>query len=213
MTNNVLAFTRDNWQSASMAIGHVYIGNNDYYGVVAEAIVGNLIAGNELVVTDNVDPDKATFRVDANGVKLHDADFTITSNSGKTLITLSPEDGFMIQKNTDTTGLAPKWENALVEDTNGDIIANSIKLESGEIGGWTIENNRLSNKAGDYIDADGTGKLSLLRYNNGNAYFDGNIYANNLQWSWGDGRDPSFIFSSLGTDSPFLFFSSILFKT
>lgn len=187
MTNNVIAFTKDNWQSASMAVGHVYIGNNDYYGVVAEALVGNLIAGNQLVITDNADPDKATFRVDSSGAKLTDADFMINYGEN-TKITLSGKDGFKIQKNKGTS-LAPDWEDILTEDTDGNIIAKSIKIDDGNIGGWIIKEDGLYSPTGsEFIKSNGTGHLGLMRYDNSSAWFDGNIYANNLIWNYGGGR-------------------------
>lgn len=193
MTNNILAFTDDDWQSTRTALGRVDLGGVEYYGLVAEVLVGNLIAGSNLVIKNANKDEDVTFRVDGSGATLTNSSFTILKGDS-TQIVINPEDGFKILKKEENV-----WKEILVEDTDGDIIANSIKLKSGEIGGWTIENNRLSNKAGDYIDADGTGKISLLTYDNKNAYFNGDIYANNLKWFWGESKEPSFIFSALGT--------------
>ena len=186
MTNNVLAFTDDNWQSCRTALGRITIGETEYYGLVAEAIVGELIAGDQLTILN----ENNSFKVDASGATLLNADFTVEKDNTK--IVISPEEGFSIKKKNGSI-----WDDVLTEDVDGNIIANSIKLATGDIGGWTIERDRLSSPVGDYIASDGTGKLSLLRWNNSAAWFDGNIYANNLSWRYGDG-DYKSIFSSNG---------------
>ena len=179
MTNNVLAFTDDNWQHCKMALGRVTIGQSEYYGVVAEAIVGELIAGSQLTIRDA----NSSFVIDSGGASLENAPFTVYNSTSRILI--NPTNGFKIQKKNATNPSI--WDDVLSEDNSGNIIARSIKVESGDIGGWEIRSDGLYSPTGDYIKSDGTGKLSLLRYNNSAAYFDGNIYANNLQWNYGGG--------------------------
>ena len=186
MTNNVLAFTDDDWHSCRTALGRITIGETEYYGLVAEAIVGELIAGDQLTILN----ENNSFKVDGNGATLNNASFTIEKDNTK--IVISPDEGFSIKKKNGSI-----WDDVLTEDIDGNIVANSIKLATGDIGGWTIERDRLSSPVGDYIASDGTGKLSLLRWNNSAAWFDGNIYANNLSWRYGDG-DYKSIFSSNG---------------
>lgn len=177
MTNNVLAFTDDNWQSCKMAIGRVTIGQNEYYGVVADAIVGELIAGSQLTIRDA----NSSFVIDGGGVNLENAPFTVYNSTSRILI--NPTDGFKIQKKNGNV-----WDTVLSEDNSGNIVANSITLQTGYIGGWEIKSDGLYSPAGDRIKSDGTGKISLLTYTNNAAYFDGNIYANNLQWNYGGGN-------------------------
>lgn len=186
MTNNVIAFTDDNWQTAKAALGKITLGETDYYGLVAEAIVGRLIAGTQLTIESG----NGSFVMDGSGAKLENAPFTITNATSKIL--LNPTDGFKIQKKNGSA-----WVDVLSEDTSGNIVANSIKLNSGNIGGWTIETNQLSSPTGDYIASNGTGKLSLLTWNNSSATFSGNIYANNLNWNNGTSSVP--VFTTLGT--------------
>ena len=177
MTNNVLAFTDDNWQSCKMAIGRVTIGQSEYYGVVADAIVGELIAGSQLTIRDA----NSSFVIDGGGVNLENAPFTVYNSTSRILI--NPDDGFKIQKKNGNV-----WDTVLSEDNSGNIIANSITLQTGYIGGWEIKSDGLYSPTGDRIKSDGTGKISLLTYTNNAAYFDGNIYANNLQWNNGQGQ-------------------------
>lgn len=187
MTNNVLAFTDDNWQSCKMAIGKVTIGQSEYYGVVAEALVGELIAGSQMIIRDA----NSTFVIDSAGASLENAPFTVYNSSSRILI--NPTDGFKIQKKNGNV-----WDDVLSEDNSGNIIANSIKVQSGTVGGWQIQNDGLYSPSGDYIKTDGTGKLSLLTYTNGSAVFDGDVYANNLKWDYGSGTPASIFTVSSG---------------
>lgn len=183
MTNNVLAFTDDNWQSCRMALGRVTIGQNEYYGVVAEAIVGELIAGTQMTIRDA----NSSFVIDGSGVNLENAPFTVYNSTSRILI--NPTDGFKIQKKNGNV-----WDTVLSEDNSGNIVANSITLQTGYIGGWEIKSDGLYSPTGDYIKTNGTGKLSLLTYTNNTATFAGDIYANNLKWNYGSGT-PSNIFT------------------
>jgi len=187
MTNNVLAFTDDNWQSCKMAIGKVTIGQSEYYGVVAEALVGELIAGTQMVIKDA----NSTFVIDSAGASLNNAPFTVFNSTSRILI--NPTDGFKIQKKNGNV-----WDDVLSEDNSGNIVANSIKVQSGTVGGWQIQNDGLYSPSGDYIKTDGTGKLSLLTYTNSSAVFDGDVYANNLKWDYGSGTPASIFTVSSG---------------
>lgn len=195
MTNNVLAFTDDNWQSCKAALGKIYLSETEYYyGLVAEAIVGNIIVGEQIKIM-SPDPEEGkerAFIMDSSGAKLNDASLTI--NQDKTKIIISPEEGFKIQKLVEGS-----WTDVLSEDTDGNIIAKSIDIRTGtgNIGGWTITSDRLTSPTGDYIASNGTGKLSLFSWDNTSATFAGNIYANNLQWRYGT-TDWESMFGSLG---------------
>lgn len=176
MTNNVLAFTDDNWQSCRAALGRINIGGTEYYGLVGETVIGNLVAGNQLTISNS----NNSFVVDGNGATLYNANLSIENTTNRIL--LSPSDGFRIQ-----TKLSDgSWKDVLSEDTDGYIIAKGIKLEEASIGGWTVTADGLSSPTGDYINSNGTGKLSLMTWNNNQATFDGNIYAKNLFWRYGD---------------------------
>ena len=62
INNNLICFTADGWKTTRLAIGDA---GNGQYGIVADYIVGTLIAGNTLTITNGngsftVDGDKAT---------------------------------------------------------------------------------------------------------------------------------------------------------
>lgn len=73
--NNVIMFTDDNWQTASAALGKVtYVDPMDSsksitkYGLVAEAIVGKLLMGENLYIGDG----DGYVTIDSNGIKIYD---------------------------------------------------------------------------------------------------------------------------------------------
>ncbi len=143
------------------------------YGVVADALIGGLVATEKLVISN----ENNNFILDKDGATLVNASFTLTNNKNKIL--LNPEDGLKIQ-----TKVGELWEDRFYADVNGDIVAKSIKLESSIIGGWITEADGLyapgDPATRDYIGSDGYGKLSLFSWTPTSATFDGNIYANNL---------------------------------
>ena len=175
LVNNLLVFTDDNWQSAKAALGKVKMPNSENYGygLIADVIIGELVASSELVISN----ESNTFKVDANGAELINAYFKLKTSNGRSQITLDPRDSSAIRLQTDTgSGLKDKF----YVDLTGKIVADDIVTKSGTIGGWNIKENGLFSNWGDYIRSDGYGKLSLMTYTPSSARFDGTIYAKNL---------------------------------
>ena len=79
--NNSILFTDDNWGSVKMAIGQIRDprgGANPLFGVVADTLVGTLLAGQNLwIESTKADGDVLAFRIDGNGASLHNAAFTL----------------------------------------------------------------------------------------------------------------------------------------
>lgn len=96
MINNSIVMTDDNWETAKMAIGKFYDENlGECWGIVAERVVGTLIAGSELIIESaKKDGGVSVFRVDGNGVRLYNGDLSISN--GYSQILLNPEVGFVI---------------------------------------------------------------------------------------------------------------------
>ena len=88
MTKNNIVFTKDGWQSATMAIGKIvdpdFITDKnltgELWGIVAPALVGKILAGESLMI-EALDRDGNTvlFKVDGNGAKLYNANFDLVS--------------------------------------------------------------------------------------------------------------------------------------
>jgi Protein of unknown function (DUF1142). len=172
--NNQLVFTTDGFNTISTAIGKIALGDGTFgYGIAAEVLLGHLVASNELRISS----ENNYFIVDGAGATLYNADFTVENEKSK--ITISPDEGILIQKKLS----ADRFEDIFYVDENGDaFFAGQLSAASGKIGGWDVSEDGLSHSEGQYyLNSDGTGKIGLMTFNNSSATFDGNIYAKNLQ--------------------------------
>lgn len=105
--NNNIVFTTDNWQTAKMAIGKVINPNlvsesnttGESWGIVADHIVGTLLAGENLVIESvKKDGSNAVFKVDADGAVLYNSKFEIANDNRHIL--MDPDVGFALGKNS-----------------------------------------------------------------------------------------------------------------
>lgn len=72
--NNKLVFTDDGWNTIKTVLGKIALEDGSYkFGLAAEAIIGTLLAGNNLVITNEA----GTFRIDEKGVS-----FVTTDENG-----------------------------------------------------------------------------------------------------------------------------------
>lgn len=81
MTKNLICFSDDNFATSKMAIGKIPFENDEVYGVIADVIVGNLVAGQNLLISNT----NGSFAVNGDGVKISDLDLKIydkPSNGG-----------------------------------------------------------------------------------------------------------------------------------
>lgn len=98
MHNNSILMTKDNWNTASIAIGAFHDENaGDCWGIVAPMIAGTILAGSSLVIESEKkggDGDTSVFRVDENGCTLYDCDLNVLR--GDTQIAINPHIGIAI---------------------------------------------------------------------------------------------------------------------
>lgn len=184
ISNNLLTFTDDGWNTVKTAIGKVVIGSDEMYGVVAEALVGRLVAGEQLLISGETN----SFTMTGSGCKITNAKLEITTSDNMGKIVLNPDltasnGGISILGYNTEKG---SWQNNFYVNGEGDIIANNIHTNSGTIGGWKITEDSLSDGYQNIIRSNGTGKLGLMTWNSMSCTFDGNIYADNLYPSMGD---------------------------
>lgn len=166
LVNNMLAFTDDNWSTAKLALGRVNSSSGSSFGLVAETVVGRLIAGNNLTITN----DSATFTVNSTGATLTNATMTINTTNGKSKILLDPTNGIKIQGLT-----GGSWEDKFYADSNGNLtfkgaLSGATGTFSGTLSAATITGGTIT---GTTING-GT-------INGATGYFSGNVYAANLQ--------------------------------
>ena len=99
MNNGSIMFTTDNWQTANLAIGQMVSEDGTLIsGVIADSLIGKLIAGSSLIIESaKKDGKTAVFRVDGSGASLHNAIFDLY-NANQVQITLNPYSGIAIGK-------------------------------------------------------------------------------------------------------------------
>lgn len=191
LNNNVLCFSADGFQTVKTAVGFLNYNGNTLYGINGEVIIGNIFIGNQLQLYMSNKDKNTSFIVNGDGATLVNSNMTVNNDTNKIII--SPDDGIKLQKKNGTV-----WDDKLYFDFDGDLVGNGMVLKSSNVGGWTTTDKALTSPTGDYIGSDGTGKLSLLSWTNNTAKFDGNIYANNLQYKNGEGSTNVFVNGTMG---------------
>lgn len=78
ITGNIMAFTKDNWESVALAIGETTFINPvngksvQAYGIIADNIVGNLIAGDTAIIGNK----NGSVQITGNGIKITNGTIT-----------------------------------------------------------------------------------------------------------------------------------------
>lgn len=186
MNNNVLAFTKDNWQTSSLALGRITFAVNGTqttsYGLVADTLVGRMLIGNSLYVSNA----NNTFTVDGSGATLKNAKFSLNNSENKSIILLSPnsESGFFGTNDNFSGGFGvANWSGgspvlAFYADLNGNVtfsgnlrgatgsFSGQVTASSGYIGGLKITSSGIEQYSGltkvNYINNDGTARIGGL---------------------------------------------------
>ena len=149
--NNKLMFTKNNWDSAEMAVGEISLPDGSKsYGISASIILGNLIVGNQLVIANA----NNTFIVDALGAKLTNASLTIEKGLNKIL--LDPTNGFKIQKKIGTT-----FSDMIYLDTDGNAVFKG-NIDASTITGSSLYGGSINIGNNNFV-VDNTGKVSIKR--------------------------------------------------
>lgn len=114
MTNNMLSFSDDGFQTARLALGKIQDSQyGEVYGLVGDVLVGRILAGNNIRIENTTN----SFVLDENGAVLTDASFTLDTTDGKGRIILDPDQGIRVQGNTTGT-----LQDKFYVDTNGNVI-------------------------------------------------------------------------------------------
>lgn len=193
ISNNKICFTNDGWTTTKAVFGKVLVGGKESYGLIADSIVGSLIMGNNLIISNS----NKTLTMNEEGLTVKND--TITMN-------MNPDSGFGIVKktgagnigvfNVDKSGnLTITGGKIIVGDgaTTGYIIdgsagtMTSIKVNSSghplfrlnadgsmETSGVTINGNPVITPGTDVITPSGS---------NGNVNYGGDVSPGNF-WGW-----------------------------
>ena len=107
ISHNIIGFTKDNWDHLSMAIGKITWNEETMYGVIADALIGKMVLGNRLVISNeggDYTMDDRGFRIEKktensnHKIELdgNNASFLIEKN-GKKQLSYSPDGGLYIE--------------------------------------------------------------------------------------------------------------------
>ncbi|MCI8661525.1 MAG: ABC transporter ATP-binding protein [Lachnospiraceae bacterium] len=127
VTNGGLFITRDAWDTVSLALGYTRIGNDYFYGLCCESLVGKMVLSSNLYISN----ESGTYTMDKDGLIAKNGSYQVKINPS------APADIFSISidnKNLlyiDATSKKLKFE--------GD-----IESRSGHIANFTITENNLA---------------------------------------------------------------------
>lgn len=129
LTSNTMAFTKDNWETVSLALGELTLPDGTTtYGLVGEALIGKIIVGSELYISNEV----SNFVIDTDGISIKVGDNDNLVNITTTI------DGI----NTEITNA--KGDISLLEQTAASIKTSISNIE-GDIS--SLEQTATSIKA------------------------------------------------------------------
>jgi hypothetical protein len=172
LTSNVLAFTNDNWATVKTALGETTYDGQTRFGLVGEVIVGNILAGNALTISNS----GGNFLLDESGATLRNASFTLANTSAQRTIKIDPNIGVKMYNNANPSN--PMFFADIM--TGNVIVKGNITATTGTIGGWTITTEGFVSGS-NYIKSTGFIKLGGLYITPTSNEFDGNVFAARVQ--------------------------------
>ena len=132
ITNNCIGITTDNWETVGMALGYVKVGNDYFYGVVADKIFGRILMSKGLYIENA----SGTYAINDLGLTAQNGSYKvgINPNTPSDIFTISIDNKKLLYVDADNKKL--KFE--------GD-----IESKSGHIASYVIsENDLTSGKVG-----------------------------------------------------------------
>lgn len=159
ITNNIIGFTRDGWATVSEAIGEILYtdpttGEKSWkYGIIAEAIIGKLIAGENMYIGNK----EGSVQITGDGIDITNGSIQLTNGINTICIDPDNEEKLFSIKSGET--------DCLYTDNEGNLNLTG-KITGGEI---NINDNFIVNEEGNIVSK---GNMSLadgdLTYNSEN---------------------------------------------
>ena len=219
LINNTLVFTEDNWEHAATAVGKIAVGydakgNVKYsYGINGQVLIGELILGNNLVLTGTGAGIKIkdkngnnAFYADDNGNLILSG--TIFANSGEIGGWTIDSGCLFYQSDTIGTGLYGNLNRAgiaISAGSNQSNVANApfrvyhdgslfatratiegtVTANAGIIGGWHIGKDKYHNEDGLYYEyiTSDIQRYTLLSINGIKMHWQPDDYNYNVSWA------------------------------
>lgn len=168
LTSSVLAFTDNSFTTSKLALGKITVNGINKFGLIADVIVGRLLAGNSLTIAN----ENNNFILDASGAYLNNAKFTIATTNTKIIIDPTATNSFVIQKNEGGTFNNKFW----VDNTGNVNLSGTITATAGNIGTLVIDSNGLRTSNGvNYLRGNGDMKWGALTITGSSSTFSGSL--------------------------------------
>lgn len=159
LINRNLVMTDDNWNTAKLAIGLGLYEGVERYGVWADVICGNLIAGEKLVISNDDGKGNHTVIINGEGIDILNGSFKVSKPNGCT-VTIDPLGVY--GENSDVFSITNYSNERIIGiDSNGDgtfnghIIAKSLELGANKIPTTNISGLATVATSGKYSDLSG----------------------------------------------------------
>ena len=156
LINRNLVMTDDNWNTAKLAIGLGLYDGVERYGVWADVICGNLIAGEKLVISNDDGKGNHTVIINGEGIDILNGSFKVSKPNGCT-VTIDPLG--IYGENSDVFSITNSSNERIIGiDSNGDgtfnghIIAKSLELGANKIPTTNISGLSTVATSGNYSD-------------------------------------------------------------
>ena len=124
-----------------------------YQMLIADTIVGNLIAGNNLVISNSTDEGEATFYVDADGARLTNADLVLNNTTQNSSLIMNSTDGIRLVHDGMTVFEATMNGQVTVQGyaQDGDYVTEDMLATSGAttINGGNITTGVIRSSSGN----------------------------------------------------------------
>lgn len=155
-----LVMTDDNWESARLAIGLGMYDKKPVYGVWADVIYGDLIAGKDLIISNKDKNGEYTVRIDKSGIDITNGSIKMEHAKNGCSVTIDPYKSCIFSISNANKRIMYVDEqgngyfNGVINASDGSFVgtvtAKDILATKGNIGGWIINENSLY--SGDYND-------------------------------------------------------------
>lgn len=138
LSNNKICFTDNGWETSRMVFGKV---SDGAYGVVADTLVGRLVAGNNLIIANSNSDGESTFYVDSQGARLTNCDMIFNKNGSSAYIKINAKDGIVVNNGSTNVFQADMNGNVNVKgyitatdlSTSGSSVINGDNIKTGII--------------------------------------------------------------------------------
>ena len=140
ITNNKICFTTDGWDTTKAVFGKITIDGKDSYGLIADSLVGKLIMGNNLALSNEAN----NLVFDENGLSINNNDISIE---------ISPDNGFNILNSE---------KNVIFQvDAKGNLTMNGGKINIGTDNSGYIIDGTSGRMYSKNVDQNGDPYFSL----------------------------------------------------